>query len=95
MSTFRHDPDSVLPYTVDWSAWLASFDGTAPTIASHQIIAGTGITVESSAHTDTAITAVLSGGTAGESYQVTYRAVLSEGPPYQDDRTIRLVVRER
>lgn len=95
MSTFVHDPDAVLPYTVDWSAWLGAFDAPAPTITSHQVIAEDGITVVSSSHTGTTITAVLSGGTAGKTYRVTFRAVLSAGPPYQDDRSIQLVVRER
>lgn len=95
MSTFVHDPDSVLPYTVDWSAWLAGFGDPAPTITSHEVIAEPGITVVSSSHTDTTITAVLSGGTAGKIYRVTFRAVLSAGPPYQDDRSIQIMVRER
>lgn len=95
MSTFVHDPDSVLPYTVDWSAWLAGFGDPAPTIISHEVIAEDGITVVSSSHTGTTITAVLSGGTAGKIYRVTFRAILSVGPPYQDDRSIKLVVRER
>lgn len=95
MSTYQHDPDAVLPYTVDWSAWLDSFTGTTPTIASHVIEADAGVTVESSTNDDTSVTAVISGGTAGEDYEVTFRAVLSSGPPYQDDRTIHLRVRER
>lgn len=95
MSTFVHDPDSVLPYTVDWSAWLDGFGDPAPTITNHEVIADPGITVESSSHTDTTITAVLSGGTAGKIYRVTFRAVLSAGPPYQDDRSIQIMVRER
>lgn len=95
MFKFVHDPDAVLPYTVDWSAWLGAFDAPAPTIVSHQVIADPGITVVSSSHTDTTITAVLSGGTAGKAYLVTFRAVLNIGPPYQDDRSIRLMVRER
>jgi len=95
VSTFVHDPDAVLPYTVDWSAWLAGFGDPAPTITNHEVIAEDDITVVSSSHTDTTITAVLSGGTAGETCRVTFRAVLSAGPPYQDDRSIQLLVRER
>ena len=95
MFRFVHDPDAVLPYTVDWSAWLGAFDAPVPTIVGHEVIADPGITVMSSGHTDTTITAVLSGGTAGKTYRVTFRAILSAGPPYRDDRSIRLAVKER
>lgn len=96
MSVFRRDPDSVLPFTWDWSDWLAAFpDDPTPTIDAHSIDADDGITVESSSHDDTSVTAVISGGTAGSTYSVTCRVTLDTGTPYVDERTIRLVTEER
>lgn len=96
MSVFRRDPDSVLPFTWDWSDWLAAFpDEVSPTIDSHEIDADEGITVVSSSNDFTSVTAVISGGTAGSTYSVTCRITLDTGPPYVDERTIRLVTEER
>lgn len=96
MSTIRalHDPNDVLPYTLDWSAWLDGF-AEATTIVGLVVTAPAGLTVVSSARTDTTTTAVLSGGEAGQEYQVVFRITLSDGPPYQADQTLTVVVRQR
>lgn len=97
---FTHDPDATLDYRWDWksltngygySDWL----GSEEIITSHTITADSGITVDSSAlaSTSTAVVAWISGGTAGTNYNVTCHIVTSQGR--EDDRTIRLMVRQR
>ena len=94
------DPDAVLDYKFDWAAstngtgssdWLASGE----TISSHTIDADTGITVDSSAETDsdTSVTVWLSGGTAGTEYSVRCEIVTSASRT--DERTIKIKCEER
>ena len=98
--TFIKDPDAVLDYKFDWKAltngngssdWLGSLE----TIASHTIDADAGITVDSSAQTDTntSVTVWLSGGTANTEYAVRCEIVTSESRT--DERTMMISVRER
>lgn len=87
-SAFVKDPSAVLDYVWNWSSWLG-----VDTIASHTVTAATGLTVDSSAATTTAVTAWLSGGTAGQSYTVTCRIVTAAGRT--DERSITIQVVER
>jgi len=97
---FTKDPDAVLDYKFDFKAstnssgssdWLAS----AEVISSHTIDADTGITVDSSAlsDTNTSVTAWLSGGTAGTAYDV--RCEIVTDASRTDERTITIRVEER
>lgn len=99
-TTFVKDPDAVLDYKFDWKAltngngssdWLQSTE----TISSHTIDVDTGITVASSALTDsnTSVTAWLSGGTAGTDYAVRCEVVTSAART--DERTMMIAVRQR
>jgi hypothetical protein len=98
--TFLKDPDAVLDYKFDWKA-LTNGSGTsdwlqgAETIASHTIDADSGITVDSSAlsDTNTSVTVWLSGGTAETAYIVRCEIVTSAART--DERSMRLLVRER
>jgi len=100
VDAFLKDPDAVLDYKFDWKA-LTNGSGTSDwlqsgeTIASHTIDADTGITVNSSAQTDTntSVTAWLSGGTAGVDYAVRCEIVTSAART--DERTMTIQVRER
>ena len=98
--TFIKDPDAVLDYKFDWKAltngtgdsdWLQ----TAETIASHTIDADSGITVDSSAlsDTNTSVTVWLSGGTADADYAVRCEVVTSSSRT--DERTMTIQCRER
>lgn len=89
MARFTKDPDAVLDYVFDWSAWLDATDE----IASHAITEDDGITVDSSTATSDAVTVWLSGGTAGEQYQVACLIVTNDGRT--DERTATIMVRER
>ncbi len=86
--SFTHDPDAVLDYLFDWSDWLG-----ADTIASHTVTAGTGLTVDSSTATTTAVTVWLSGGSVGASYAVACHIVTAAGR--EDDRTVTVTIREK
>ena len=98
--TFIKDPDAVLDYKFDWKAdtngngtsdWLQSGE----TLSSHTIDADSGITVDSSAlsDTNTSVTVWLSGGTAGTDYAVRCEVVTSASRT--DERTMMIAVRER
>jgi hypothetical protein len=86
---FTKDPDAVLPYTLDWSRWLEDDDTVSAATADED----TGIVVDSVDFTDTTTTVVMSGGTAGTSYDVVVHVTTSDG--YEDDRTITFAVKER
>jgi hypothetical protein len=86
---FTKDPDAVLPYTLDWSRWLEDDD----TIAAATADEDSGIVVDDVDFTDTTTTIVMSGGTAGTSYEVVVHVTTSAG--YEDDRTITFAVKER
>ena len=79
---FIKDPDAVLDYTIDWSSWLASGE----TISSHTITVETGIAKDSDSESDGAVTIWLSGGTAGERYDIACKIVTNAART--DERTI-------
>ena len=85
------DPDAVLDWKWDWSDWLA----TSETITSWTVTPDTGVTVDSSAITDTStsVTAWLSGGTAGNKYRVACLITTSAGRT--DERSITIKVQPR
>ena len=85
--TFTKDPDSVLDYIMDFSDWLDT-----DTITSHTVTVDSGITKDSSSNTTTTVTAWISGGTAGNTYDVTFRITTVGGR--EIDRTIRIRIRE-
>jgi len=100
MPTYTKDPDAVLDYKFDWKAktnlsgntdWLESSE----TISSFTITAASGLTVDSSAlsDTNTSVTVWLSGGTDGTTYELACKIVTSLSRT--DERTISIQVEER
>jgi hypothetical protein len=87
--TYVHDPNANLPYRWDWSEWLEDAD----VISAHTVVVPTGLTLGTHDHTDTTVTAWISGWTAGTTYTVTCRITTVAG--LIDDRSIRLRVAER
>lgn len=85
---FVKDPQAVLDYEIDWSAWLGE-----DTISASQWSAPDGITIDSDSFTDTTATVWLSGGTAGETYEVT-NGISTDGGR-DDDRTIIIQVKQK
>ena len=88
--TFTKDPDAVLDYSVDWSAWLAGDE-----ISSSEWLLDQGAEIEKVTDTMTATTTTiwLRGGDAGTTYLVTNRIVTAGGRT--DDRTITVKVEDR
>lgn len=89
VKTWIKDPNAVLDYEFDWSVWL----DVGETISSHTVTVTGGIVKDSSANSTTAVTAWISGGTAGTDGTVSCRIVTSAGRT--DDRTITLRLQER
>lgn len=87
-ATFVKDPSAVLDFAIDWATWLGS-----DTIATSTWSAPAGIAVDSSANSPTRATVWLSGGTAGNTYQLTNTIVTAGGRT--DQRTIAIEVRDR
>ena len=86
MSWFTIDPDAVLDFAQDWTAWLT--DGE--TITAHTAT-GTHITVDSSAVVAGVVTVWVSG--AEKDATITVHVTTSAGR--EDDRTIGFHVNER
>jgi len=87
------DPDATLPFTVDWSAWLAAEQDTADTAT---WTVPDGLTQETEPAPNLAngkATVWLSGGTAGRGYTVTCRLTTTGGRT--DERNIGISVRNR
>jgi hypothetical protein len=89
MTSFTKDPDAVLDYRWDWTAWLA--DGEV--ISTSVVLAPAGITLDSDTNDTTSTTAWLSGGTNGTDYDVVNRISTNQGRT--DDRTMRIHVMQR
>jgi hypothetical protein len=79
--TFVKDPDAKKRYRWNWAKWL---DGDV--IVSHTIKPQAGITVSDDSHTDTAVTVMVSGGTAYRTYEITCHIVTVGGE--EEDNTI-------
>jgi hypothetical protein len=67
--SFTKDPQAVLDYEIDWSAWLTAAGDD--TISASSWTATTGITIDSDSNTTTTATVWLSGGTAGNTSEIT------------------------
>jgi hypothetical protein len=88
VNVFVKDPNAILDYSVDWTEWLV-----ADTIASVVWTVPAGITQTAVAATTKIATIWLSGGTAGQSYDLICRIATAGGRT--DDRTITITVRNR
>lgn len=86
--SFVKDPEAILDYPIDWSAWL---DGD--TIATSTWVAEDGITIDSDTNTATTAVVWLSGGTLGMTYRITNHIVTAGGR--EDDRTITVKAYQR
>lgn len=89
-AVFKKDPNSVLDYTFDWSAYLTPI-GDA--ISSVTWVLTSGITKVSQSNSTTTATAFVSGGVAGNVETLTCRIVTTGGRT--DDRSISLKIIDR
>lgn len=86
----KKDPNAVLDYTVDWTAWLAPISDS---IVAVEWVTSAGIAFISATHTATTATAWISGGVVDADEFVTCRITTAGGRT--DDRTIHLSMLER
>lgn len=85
------DPNAVLDYTWDWTDWLAQISDT---ISAYLVFSvDPDVTVASTNQISGLVTAFLSGGTIGETHQVTCRITTVGGRI--DDRSIYLRIKQR
>lgn len=90
------DPDAVLDYPFDWSAWLADIDDT---YLSHSFVivnpegASVPIAVESSSESEGVITPFVSGGTLDASHILTCRINTVGGRT--DDKSLKIVIKQQ
>ncbi len=91
MNDYVHDPQSVLDYAIDWSAWL----GASETISASTWTVPAGITQTTPTPSIAAgVTTIwLTGGTLNLTYSVTNHITTNQGR--QQDCTITLAVRDR
>lgn len=90
MASYKKDPNATLDYTFDWTAYLTPL---ADTIASVSWVLPVGLTNVSQSNTSMTATVFVSGGTLGESLQLTCRITTAGGRT--DDRSITLKIVER
>jgi len=91
MTRHMKDPAAVLDFRVDWTAWLAAEGDTATSIT---WTVPDGLTQPKEPTRDGGKATVwLAGGELGQDYTITCRITTTAGRV--DDRSIRLVIRER
>lgn len=88
--SYKKDPNAVLDYGWDWSAWLGE-----DTIADSMWTVPDGIVSEQEEFTNTTTTIWLSGGTIDTDYTLINHITTSNTPPREDDRTMVIKVREK
>jgi hypothetical protein len=85
------DPAALLPYSWDWTAWLA---GAGDTISSATVLVPEGLTAVGSANVDgTVVTQRVSGGSSGAIYKMVCQITTAGG--LIDERSIQLTVMDR
>lgn len=95
-SSIVKDPDAVLDYTFDWTAWLAlNGDAISTHAASIENAADAGGVIDSSLVVGDKVTVWVSGGTAGKTMTLRCRITTNNTPARIDDRTVYLKVKAR
>lgn len=87
--SFVKDPQAVLDFNWDWSAWL----GENETISSMAVSSDAGLSISQTSSTNDVVTAWLSGGTLGAYYSVACEIMTSAGRT--DVRRISVAIRQR
>ena len=89
------DPYAVLDYTLDWENWMPSGEVINAITVTAETISGDAspLVVDSSTNTNYLVTAYVSGGTAGNIYNLEYRITTDQNK--KDSRNIRIKVIER
>lgn len=90
------DPSDVLDYTIDWQDSVKPVLESGEAISTSTFTVPAGLTKDSDSKTSTKTTIVLSGGTAGTTYEITNTVVTDNSSPARTyERSVSLEVRER
>lgn len=91
--TIDKDPNAILDYPFDWTAYLAPIADSI--VSASFVVAGGvgGIVIVSSSYSSTSATAIVSGGVVGTTERLTCRIVTAGGRT--DDRSVYLKIVER
>lgn len=76
LKRYKQSPTERLDRDIDFGQWLAQ---RGDTIASHEIVADTGITVFSSSVSGDVVKVMLTGGESGVAYKITARVTTTGG----------------
>ena len=89
------DPYAVLDYSLDWTNWMPAGETINTVTVTAETITGDSapLTINSTTNTDYVVTAFISGGTAGNIYNIEYKIVTDNNK--QDSRNFRIKVVER
>lgn len=89
---YTKDPDAVLDYTIDWTAWLPANDTITASTYTVNSDANDAVVVDDTSHANHTTTVWLSGGKVGERYTVTNHITTTQGR--QDDRSLTITIKE-
>lgn len=94
-SYIEKDPYAVLDYTLDWTNWMPNGDTISSISITAETISGDSapLTIDSTTNNNYLATANISGGTAGNIYNVEYKIDTTNG--LKDSRNIRIKILER
>lgn len=89
------DPYAVLDYSLDWTNWMPAGETINTVTVTAETITGDSapLAIDSTTNTDYVVTAFISGGTAGNIYNIEYKIVTDNSK--QDSRNFRIKVVER
>ena len=92
---FPKDPSAVLDFPFNWNKAVDPWLQSGETIDSYVITVASGLTLDAASENAGIVTVWLSGGTAGEVYDVACLITTSNVPERTDERTIRISCVER
>jgi hypothetical protein len=90
LASAEKDPDATLDFKFDWSLWLAD-EEIITSIDTEKV--GDVAIEDTTTFDDTSVTVWVSGGSTGQYTTVTARVTTNQGRI--DDRSIRLIIKER
>lgn len=83
-----------LPHGLDFTSWLGRFAAPGAVITSATVAVPPGLQqLAPVEHTDTGVWVPIGGGVEGDEHVIVFTVILSEGPPYQVARGLRLLTR--
>lgn len=87
LGNFNKQPVEVKDYDIDYSEWLSPGDTVQSAVV---VVAPTGLVIDSTFTSDTAVKVWLSGGTTGTQYKLTVTTTTADGRVKEDEFKIRV-----